>query len=61
LLRELPGESAAMGALEGAAAIPGNGGRPGETQRAKPTLSGADQKPETAAPMNTPSAWMMTL
>ena len=47
LQRALPGSCAALVAVEGAATIPGDGGRPTETERPKPTLSGADQKPET--------------
>ena len=36
-----------MVAVEGAATIPGNGAGPTETERAKPALPGARQKPET--------------
>ena len=36
-----------MVALEGAATIPGDEGRQAETERAKPALPGAREKPET--------------
>ena len=36
-----------MVAVEGATAIPGDGARPTETERARPTLPGARQNPET--------------
>ena len=47
LQRTLPGGSAEMVAVEGPAEIPGQNGGPTETQRPKPALPGADQKPET--------------
>jgi hypothetical protein len=47
LQRALPGGGAEMVAVEGAATIPGDGGGPTETERAKPALPGAGQKPET--------------
>src|SRR6266446_2108671 len=47
LQRALPGGSAAMVAVEGATTIPGDGAGPTETERARPTLPGARQKPET--------------
>ena len=46
LQRALPGGGAEMGAVEGAATIPGDGAGPTETERAKPALSGALQKAE---------------
>ena len=47
LQRGLPGGGAEMVAVEGAAKIPGDGGGQAETERAKPALPGARQKPET--------------
>jgi hypothetical protein len=47
LQRRLPGVGATLVTVEGAATIPGDEGGPTETERPKPTLSGADQKPET--------------
>jgi hypothetical protein len=45
--RTLPGGSAEMVAVEGPGEIPGENGGPTETQRPKPALPGAGQKPET--------------
>lgn len=47
LQRALPSGGAEVVAVEGAAAIPGDEGRPGETEWPKPALPGAGQKPET--------------
>ena len=47
LQRALPGGGAELVAVEGAATIPGDGGGPAETERAKPALPGARAKPET--------------
>jgi hypothetical protein len=47
LQRGLPGSCAALVAVESAATIPGYEGGPTEKEWPKPTLSGADQKPET--------------
>ena len=47
LQRTLPGVGVALVTVEGAATIPGDEGGPTETERPKPTLSGADQKPES--------------
>ena len=44
----LPGGGAAMVTLEGTATLPGEGGEQTETERPKPALPGAGQKPETA-------------
>ncbi len=49
LQRALPGGGAQVVAVEGAATISGNGGRPGETQRPKPALPGARQEPEASS------------
>jgi len=46
LQHTLPGGVAEVVALEGAATISGDNGGPEETERAKPTPSGARQKPE---------------
>jgi len=46
LQRRLPESGAAMVAMEGAATISGDGGGPTETERAKPALPGARQKPK---------------
>jgi hypothetical protein len=43
----LPGSGAAMVTVEGAATIPRDGAGPAETERARPALPGARQKPET--------------
>ena len=48
LQRRMPGSSAGMVALEGPGKIPGDQGRPAATQRSKPALPGAREKPETA-------------
>src|SRR5271169_1755872 len=48
LQRGLPGGGAAMVGVEGAATLPGDEGRPAETERAKPALPGAG--PETGTP-----------
>src|ERR1700688_2881832 len=42
-----PGGGAEVGAMEGAAAIPGDDGGPTGTERPKPTLPGACPEPET--------------
>src|SRR5712692_4569741 len=47
LQRALPGGSAEMVALESPREISGDDGGPTETERRKPTLPGAHQKPET--------------
>ena len=48
LRRRVPGCGAEVGPVEGAATLPGDGGGQAETQRSKPPLPGARQKPETA-------------
>jgi hypothetical protein len=47
LQQRVPEGGAKMGAVEGAAEIPGDEGWPAETQWPKPVLPGAGQKPET--------------
>src|SRR5580700_7169300 len=47
LQRALPGGGAEVVAVEGAATIPSDGAGSAETERAKPTLPGTRQKPET--------------
>src|SRR2546427_9771273 len=47
LQRRVRKGGAAMGAVEGAATVPGDSHRQGETERSKPALPGAGQKPET--------------
>ena len=48
LQRRVPGSGAGMVALEGAGKIPGDQGRQAATERSKPTLPGAREKPETS-------------
>jgi hypothetical protein len=48
LQRGVPRRSAKVVAVEGPTTLPGNGGRPTETEWAKPALPGTGQKPETA-------------
>src|ERR1700734_3864032 len=47
LQRALPGGWAEMVTVEGATTLSGDGGGPTETERAKPTLSGARQESDT--------------
>ena len=47
LQRRVPGSGAGMGALEGPGKIPGDQGRQAATERSKPALPGAREKPET--------------
>ena len=46
LQRGVPESGTKMVALESPREIPGDGGGPTETERSKPALSGADQKPK---------------
>ena len=48
LQRRVPGSGAEMVALEGPGKIPGDQGRQAATERSKPALPGAREKPETA-------------
>jgi hypothetical protein len=48
LQRRLPASGTGMVAWEGAGKIPGDQGRQAATERSKPTLPGAREKPETA-------------
>jgi hypothetical protein len=48
LQRRVPGSGEGMVALEGAGKIPGDEGLQAATERSKPTLPGAREKPETA-------------
>jgi hypothetical protein len=48
LQRRMPEGGAEMVAVESPREIPGVGGGPTETERSKPTLSGACQRPETS-------------
>ena len=46
LQRIVPGSGAGMVAMEGPGKIPGDQGRQAATERSKPTLPGAGEKPE---------------